>query len=136
MGSTKSTLNRITPISRELENFLRHLKSEAVSPTSPILERSPDWEAEIQSKILKDLCHEIGITPIRFHDLRTTFITQLMLQGVPVAKFIANLGYSQHKTTMVYLRLVGHDVKSVTEELNIRLPQQENFASVVNLFKN
>ncbi len=136
MGPTKSTLNRVIPISRELENFLRHLKSEAVSPTSPILERYPDWEAGIQSKILKDFCHEIGITPIRFHDLRATFITQLMLQGVPVAKVMAIVGHSQLKTTMVYLRLVGYDVKGVTEELNIRLPQQDNFANVVNLFKN
>lgn len=135
-GPTKSTLNRVVPISKELERFLRHLKSKEISPTAPILERHADWQSGCQAKILKIFCLKIGITPIRFHDLRATFITQLLLQGVPVAKVMAIVGHSQLKTTMVYLRLVGNDVKGVTDELNISLPREENFGNVVNLFSN
>ncbi|HAZ13910.1 MAG: hypothetical protein A2X86_13035 [Bdellovibrionales bacterium GWA2_49_15] len=134
-GPTKSSENRVVPISKELEYFLRHLKTKADSNTASVLERHSDWRSGIQAKILRKFCDEIGITPIRFHDLRATFITQLLLQGVPVAKVMAIVGHSQLKTTMVYLRLVGTDVKGVTEELNIRLPREEDFANVVNLFR-
>ena len=135
-GPTKSTLNRVVPISKELEQFLRHLKSKSEGGATPVLERYADWHSGSQSKILKDFCHKIGITPIRFHDLRATFITQLLLQGVPVAKVMAIVGHSQLKTTMVYLRLVGNDLKGVTEELKISLPREENYGNVVNLFSN
>ncbi|MBL7663815.1 MAG: site-specific integrase [Bacteriovoracaceae bacterium] len=135
-GPTKSTLNRVVPISKELEKFLRLLKSKSLSPTSPILERHKDWESGIQAKIIKKFCLEIGITPIRFHDLRATFITQLLLHGVPVAKVMAIVGHSQLKTTMIYLRLVGNDLKGATEELKIQLPDNISSGNVINLFKN
>ncbi|MFP5386980.1 MAG: tyrosine-type recombinase/integrase [Bacteriovoracia bacterium] len=135
-GPTKSSLCRVVPISEELSRFLRILRKDSPSLTSPVLERNSDWEAGIQAKVLKEFCQKIGITPIRFHDLRATFITQLLLQGVPVAKVMAIVGHAELKTTMVYVRLVGNDVRGVTEELGIRLPSQESYANVVNLFKN
>jgi len=135
-GPTKSTLNRVVPISKELEHFLRHLKSNETCSTAPVLERLQDWHSGCQAKALKEFCKNIGITPIRFHELRATFITQLLLQGVPVAKVMAIVGHSQLKTTMVYLRLVGTDLQGVTDELNIKLPALKNFDNVVNLFSS
>jgi integrase len=133
-GPTKSSLNRVTPISRELKSFLISIRSENSSSTDPVLERFASWSEGRQAEILREFCTEVGISNIRFHDLRATFITQLLLQGVPVAKVMTIVGHSQLKTTMVYVRLVGNDVKGVTDELKITLPKPQSNENVISLF--
>lgn len=133
-GPTKSCLNRVVPVAKVLKEFLLSLKSEYTSPTDPVLEKLQEWTDGRQAEILKDFCAEIGISTIRFHDLRATFITQLLLQGVPVAKVMAIVGHAQLKTTMVYVRLVGNDVKGVTDELRITLPALHSAENVIKMF--
>ena len=136
LGPTKSSRNRYIPISKELEGFLRNLKSNAVNPDNNVLEHHEKWIQGSQAKVLKDFCREIGITPIRFHDLRATFITQLLIRGVPLAKVMKIVGHSTIKTTMKYLRLVAQDTKGATEALGISVPKTHNIDNVVNLFQN
>lgn len=66
-----------------------------------------------------------GITSVKFHDLRATFITQLLKQGVALARVMAIVGHSELKTTQGYLRLCGQDLAGATEELGIKLPSLE-----------
>ena len=120
VGPTKSTMNRIVPISNELERFLKELKLKTKSEY--VLKRSRDWQRGYQAVILRQFCDQIGITPVKFHDLRATFITQLLLRGVPVAKVMAAVGHSQLKTTMYYVRLVGADIAGITDSLKIEIP--------------
>ena len=88
-----------------------------------------------QAKVLRDFCDEIGITSIRFHDLRATFITQMLIKGVALAKVMKIVGHSSIKTTMKHLRLVSQDMQRATESLGIKLPQDFICEKVVNLFQ-
>ena len=99
-----------------------------------VLEANKVWTQGSQAKVLKDFCKEIGITPIKFHDLRATFITQLLIKGVPLAKVMNIVGHSTIKTTMRYLRLVAQDTQGATDALDITLPEENNIDNVINLF--
>ena len=133
LGATKNSLFRVVPISTELESFLKELKLQSTSKY--VLPRIKEWTQGDQAKILRDFCSEIGITSIRFHDLRATFITQLLIKGASLAKVMKVVGHASIKTTMKYLRLVGHDVKELTEILNIEIPQLNKLENnVVSLF--
>lgn len=136
LGPTKSTRNRYIPISNELEMFLKNLKSKSLNPDNKVLESNKDWDQGNQAKVLKDFCRDIGITPIKFHDLRATFITQLLIKGVSLAKVMKIVGHSTIKTTMRYLRLVAQDTQGATEALGITLPKENNMDNVVNLFQH
>jgi len=135
LGPTKSTKNRYIPISNELEMFLKNLKSQNLTTDGKVLESLAHWRSGEQAKIIKIFCREIGITPIKFHDLRATFITQMLLKGVPLAKVMTIVGHSTIKTTMRYLRLVAQDTQGATESLGIMLPRDFDTGNVVNLFQ-
>ncbi len=73
---------------------------------------------------------------MKFHDLRATFITQMLNNGAPLSKVMAIVGHSSLKTTQGYLRLSGKDVEGVTEELGIKVPKEESvYENVFNLKK-
>ncbi len=135
LGPTKSTKNRYVPISLELERFLKELRATSNLHEGKVLEQLQDWLYGDAAKVLKDFCREVQITPVKFHDLRATFITQMLLKGVPLAKVMKIVGHSTIKTTMRYLRLIADDTQGATEELGIALPRMEEAGKVVNLFQ-
>ncbi len=135
LGPTKSTKNRYIPISNELEMFFRNLKALNTTNNERVLEQYEEWLDGRQAKITRDFCRSIGITEIKFHDLRATFITQMLLKGVPLAKVMIIVGHATIKTTMRYLRLVAQDTHGATESLGITLPREFETGNVVNLFQ-
>ncbi len=135
LGPTKSTKNRYVPISNELERFLKELRSQSNLNENKVLEQHEDWLYGDAAKSLKDFCREVGITAVKFHDLRATFITQMLLRGVPLAKVMKIVGHSTIKTTMRYLRLIAEDTQGATEELGIVLPKTEEQGNLVSLFQ-
>ena len=133
-GPTKTAKNRIYPISSECRRFLEELKLKFAKDSEFVLPRLWEWDQGDQAKILKSFCQEIGITPVKFHDLRATFITQMLNNGVPLSKVMAIVGHSSLKTTQGYLRLSGKDIEGATENLNIIVPESEvRVANVVQL---
>ncbi|MGE3759091.1 MAG: tyrosine-type recombinase/integrase [Pseudobdellovibrionaceae bacterium] len=133
-GPTKTAKARVCPISKECRKFLQELKLKYSADSEYVLPRLWEWAQGDQAKILKNFCEEIGITPIKFHDLRATFITQMLNNGVPLSKVMAIVGHSSLKTTQGYLRLSGKDVEGATEELNIEVPTaEERLGNVVEL---
>lgn len=133
-GPTKTAKNRIYPISNECRRFLQELRLNNKSDSEFALPRLWEWDQGEQAKVLKSFCTEIGITPIKFHDLRATFITQMLNNGVPLSKVMAIVGHSSLKTTQGYLRLSGKDIEGATEDLNIQVPQiEEKFDNVHQL---
>lgn len=135
LGPTKSTKNRYVPISSELERFLKEQRSQSNLTEGKVLQQLEDWLYGNPAKSLKDFCHEVGVTPVKFHDLRASFITQMLLRGVPLAKVMKIVGHSTIKTTMRYLRLIAEDTQGATEELGIVLPKIEENGNLVTLFK-
>jgi len=134
-GPTKSSKNRYIPISTELEMFLKNLKAQQLNYNGKVLEPLKDWLTGRQAEMLRNFCHDIAITEIKFHDLRATFITQMLIRGVALAKVMKIVGHANIKTTMRYLRLVAQDTQGATESLGITLPKDFNNDNVVNLFQ-
>jgi integrase len=133
-GPTKTAKNRVCPISKECRRFLEELKLKFSKDCEFALPRLWEWDQGDQAKILKSFCEEIGITQVKFHDLRATFITQMLNNGVPLSKVMAIVGHSSLKTTQGYLRLSGKDIEGATEDLRIEVPQDEVAAdNVVSL---
>ena len=159
LHSTKSNSNRVVPISKELKKLLVELKTKGAfrerlfagmnsakkyPPTHPerqtlefgdfVLPRLREWRHGIQSKILSSFCQQLGIEEVKFHDLRATFITNMLAQGVPLVKVMAIVGHSEMSTTNEYLRLSGVDIKKdTTDRLGYHLHNVPE-SNIVNLF--
>ena len=161
LHSTKTNRNRVVPISPDLRELLLELRqlgpfretfrpgfnkqrkasgiplvSGEITFDDLVLPRCPKWRGGEQAKVLRAFCNQIGIPEIKFHDLRATFITNLLSQGVSLAKTMAIVGHSEIATTNEYLRLAGVDVKKdTTEKLGYTL-QNEHPENVINIFRN
>jgi integrase len=129
--STKSGRWRKVPIADNLMELMRTLmigpKQESLIKMNYILKKGD------QSRVMKQFCQGIGISVIRHHDLRATFITQLFAAGASIAEVQSIVGHVDLKTTQRYLRLSGVDVAGVTNKLDFVLPQ-ERVNNVVNMF--
>lgn len=133
----KNGKGRIVPISTAFAQFLKaekvrtgghsrtlsdfRLKSK-VSFDDYVLPSLGDWATGLQAHVLKEFCRQIGIKTIKFHDLRATFITNLLANGVPLVQVMAIVGHAKMSTTDVYLRLAGVNVKGATDKLGYELP--------------
>lgn len=146
LHATKSNKSRIVPISHELQELFTELKS--IGPFKEelkgldgsshyvddlVLPRSSEWRHGEQAKITQRFCAQIGVTEICFHDLRATFITNLLAQGVSLPKVMAIVGHSRTSTTDEYLRLAGVNVKGTTNQLGYKIPRM-NFDNITHLF--
>ncbi len=131
-GPTKSSLTRSVPISKPLSVLLKGLKLKSCNGNY-VLPKNQDWATGNQAKTLRAFCMECNITSVKFHDLRATFITQMLIKDVPLAKVMSIVGHSNIKTTMVYLRMVAKDVKGATEALGISLPSDISTGNLVSL---
>lgn len=123
-GPTKTRLSRVVPLSDELSVFLKELKIRGGSEEF-VLPHLTEWTRGDQAKVTKDFCNAIGITPVKFHDLRATFITNLLARGESLARVMSIVGHSELKTTNGYLRRAGVDVKGGTDKLGYKVPQQQ-----------
>ncbi|MGZ3662635.1 MAG: tyrosine-type recombinase/integrase, partial [Bdellovibrionota bacterium] len=70
----------------------------------------------------KRFCSALGITAVKFHDLRATFITNLLARGESLARVMAIVGHRELKTTNGYLRKAGVEVLGATERLGYKRP--------------
>ena len=141
LHQTKTNRNRVVPISPDLRKILLELKqlgpfsetlrasanyqrnasgvpleAQETKSNDLLLPRCPEWRYGEQALILKAFCQSLGIPLVKFHDLRATFITNMLAQGVPLVKVMAIVGHSEMSTTNEYLRLAGVDVKEGTTE--------------------
>lgn len=119
---TKNERSRVVPISDDFLAYLKEMKVKANPGETHVLPRLHEWMRGDQAKVLREFCKRIGITPVRFHDLRATFITNLLAEGVPLAKVMAIVGHSQMETTDYYLRKAGVDLKDATNSLGYQIP--------------
>ena len=147
-SSTKSSKSRIVPISAELKELLIELSS--LGPFKGtlsglngnenkfddfVLQRLGPWKVGNQAKVLKDFCLRIGLPPVKFHDLRSSMITNLLSSGASAPHVMSIVGHERMATTDAYLRLAGVDVKGVTNKLTYSLPV-ENQENLLHFGKN
>lgn len=136
---TKSGRNRIVPISPELRHFLVELKlrgghtetlwdgvsKQNVTIDNFALPRLKEWNYGEQAEVLRDFCGTINLPRVKFHDLRATFITNMLAQGVSLAAVMSIVGHNRLSTTDRYLRLAGVGVAGTTEKLSYAPPKGE-----------
>lgn len=104
-GPTKSGRSRVVPMSAEL--------SKALTNTRNLLLRGSDekvFEQFDPNPPLKALCRNVGIEPIRFHDLRHTFASIALTSGVSPKQVSSWLGHSSVVTTLsIYWNLTKEE---------------------------
>ena len=122
LTATKNRGNRIVPISQDLNKFLHELKHVETPNSDPVLPRLVEWTHGEQSKVLREFCKATNIKEVKFHDLRATFITNMLSQGVPLVKVMSIVGHKKMETTDIYLRLAGVDIKGATDALTYTVP--------------
>lgn len=123
--STKTGETRVIPISPDLKRLLVDLKLKS-NAREFVLPHLTEWTRGNQALVTRDFCDSIGVTSIKFHDLRATFITNLLAQGVPLVTVMAVVGHRKMSTTDVYLRLAGVNVKGATTKLGYNLPEKKD----------
>ena len=153
LHETKTNLSRTVPIADELKPLLRHFikqggfretlwkwkdeaKQEKVSFVwdNLLLPRLREWRQGMQSELLRDFCRGIGISEVKFHDLRATFITNMLSRGAALNVVMSIVGHRRIATTDVYNRLAGVGVKGSTNKLSFSLhfrEQKENNSLVL-----
>lgn len=121
---TKTRKCRTVPLSQQLAEYLKELKLQSKDWHPHVLPRLNEWERGEQARVTRDFCEAIGVTSVKFHDLRATFITNLLSKGVSLARVMAIVGHSEIKTTNYYLRKSGVDLQGATDELGYQIPSE------------
>jgi len=122
-GPTKGRDNRFVPLSeglkREINAWLSMNNNRAnetifVGKTrKPVMhDRFTTWKFRIDLK-------ESGLRKIRFHDLRHTALTMMVLKNVNIWIVQKIAGHKDIKTTMRYVHILGKDVDQVGANLGL-----------------
>lgn len=125
IGPTKSRKPRIVAINFQLMDCLKELKSDS-DGSAFVLPQFSEWMRGEAAKTLRAFQVELNIRETNFHSLRASFITHLLLKGVPVTKVQSMVGHADLKTTQKYVRLVGSDIDGATDALGIDLEDDED----------
>jgi len=150
LHATKANRNRVVPINPDLRRFLTELTLSGghtetlwdgvnkceVTFTDYVLPRLVEWNHGEQAAVLADFCRTIGITEVKFHDLRATFITNMLTQGVALVTVMSIVGHRKMSTTDRYVRLAGVGIKGATEKLGYNIPEQSQGKVIQLVFPN
>ena len=140
LHETKTSLSRVVPIANELKPLLKWFMSkgghrerlwkwkneiktekEYFVWENLLLPRVREWRQGDQSRFLRDFCKGINIPEVKFHDLRATFITNMLSKGVALNVVMSIVGHRRIATTDIYNRLAGVGVKGSTNKLSYGL---------------
>ncbi len=117
---TKNSESRKIPINNELLTILEELRRETFSaPSDPILPYWREFASGEQGKPLKLICQSLQLPPIRFHDLRATGITLLLMKGVALTRVMLVAGHKRISSTNIYLRASGREAEGATDCLQL-----------------
>lgn len=122
---TKSGDDRIVEIADDLLTIFKSLKlSNECSPF--VLPRVDKWDRGEQARELRRFLEGLGLPRIRFHDLRATWATILLCNGIEPIKVMCAGGWKDLKTMQFYVRKAGVDVRGITDGLSLHNPSQES----------
>ena len=83
-----------------------------------LLPRINEWDTGCQAAVLREFLGEIGLTSIRYHDLRSSWATLLLTKGIAPAKVMKVGGWKDWKVFQRYIRKAGIDIDGVAEALD------------------
>jgi integrase len=114
---TKSGNDRFVTISNSLLPILEELKL-ITGDTAFVLPRLNDWASGAQAAVLREFLGQLGLTSVRFHDLRATWATILLSKGIPYPMVMRLGGWEETSTMDRYLRKSGVSTKGATDVLD------------------
>ena len=74
------------------------------------------------AETLRDRAPQAGIRPVRFHDLRHTFGTQMAAAGAPLRAVQEWLGHCDYRTTPIYADYAPDPAKAPTTRNRLSAP--------------
>ncbi len=92
------------------------------------------WIGGNQSQVLREFCRKIGIKEVTHHQLRATYITLSLVDGIPLGIVKESVGHAKLSTTDEYFRSSGIEMRGKTDSLSINVPQEME-AAVTKLRK-
>lgn len=125
---TKGKQDRTVPMNSELMEYLLEFRG---NPHEFVLPRIPDWKNGRAAEVLQSFQKGANVRETKFHGIPGTFITSLLLSGVPVVKVQTMSGHEDLKTTLLYLRIVGDETKGATDSLSLK-PKSENVVHIAD----
>ena len=129
--STKSGQDRWVKIAPGLLPVLQELKLKSNGDVH-VLPRFPEWEKGEQARVLRDFLRGINLPRVRFHDLRASWATLLLNQGVEPIKVMKLGGWQDMKTMERYIRLSAIDLEGAVDGLVLHNNSREE-AEVISL---
>lgn len=118
---TKNKQVRTVPINSQLQRIIDRLREANPTKCQPedfVLPQLATWRQGDASKELRAFLRGCSLPIIRFHDLRSCFISQCLLNGVTPSVVMKIVGHSDMKTMMRYCRHTGSDVLGQTDVLD------------------
>ncbi len=122
---TKNYKIREIPITSQLLAELKKVKDESPSK-SGIVFRKSDGSPHMGGlrKTLLRIIKNAGIESFTLHDLRHTFASHLVMEGVDIPTVQKLLGHSNIATTMIYAHLAPGHLRSAMDRLGRRFEAQ------------
>ena len=111
--SGKNHEERFLPVSERLARVLHDLR--AINPDG---ERLFPYNKDWVSHKFKAYAKKAGLSEVRFHDLRHTFASHLVMSGVDIRTVQALMGHKALQATMIYAHLAPDHLKQAIEKLN------------------
>lgn len=114
---TKSGEDRTLPMTDSVREFLLRLKQKT-GHSKYVLPRVDSWMKGEQARELRRFLRKINLPEVRFHDLRASWATMLLVNGLEPVKLMALGGWKELKTLDHYVRLAGVHVKDSLDSIN------------------
>lgn len=115
---TKSGDDRIIEIAPELISIISNLKK-LKEESNFLLPRIDKWDKGEQARELRMFLLGIGLPVVRFHDLRASWATTMLSNGIAPIKVMMMGGWKDLKTMQHYIRKAGISLNGITDNLNL-----------------
>lgn len=107
---TKTKIDRKIPVSPAILALLADKKGQSMD--APVFDKEFNTQGWRE---IRPMAIAAGVKPIRFHDLRHTFASHLIMRGKHVVEVKELLGHTKLETTMKYMHLAEDRKKGVTD---------------------
>ena len=137
LTNTKNRRIREIPINDDVfEVFREELKHRRSSPYVFVSRANKPIDSMVLQRAFKRVARRVGISELRFHDLRHTFATRLLQKGVDIITVMLLLGHSDVTMTQRYSHSALSQKREAVEKLSSKklkknLKENGNFIPMV-----